>query len=128
MLKFSNPSTIFPPQADYTHAIEVPAGARLLVIAGQVGVNAKGEIAESFADQAENVFANLGAVLKANGMSFADAVKTTMFLTSRDFVPELGPIRKRHMGDHKPTSTLVIVAGLAHPKFKIEVEMIAARG
>jgi len=33
-----NPSTIAPPGGRYTHAIEVPPGARWLVVSGQVGV------------------------------------------------------------------------------------------
>jgi len=127
MLTFRNPKTIAPPQADYTHAVEVPPGARLLAISGQVGVNEKGEIADTFEGQADNAYANLAKVLADAGMGFKDVIKVTIFLTNRDNVPKLLPIRKKYLGDALPAATLLIVAGLAHPKFLIEVEMTAAK-
>jgi len=126
-LKFRNPSTIAPPQAEYTHAVEVPPGARLLAIAGQVGVDAKGKLSDTFEGQVENAFANLQKVLADAGMSFADAIKTTTFLTDRANLPKMVAIRKKYMGDAQPAATLVIVAGLADPKFLIEVELTAAK-
>lgn len=127
MLKFRNPTTIAAPQAEYTHAVEVPPGARLLAIAGQVGVDAQGRLAASFEGQAENAFANLQKILADAGMSFADAIKTTTFMTNRADIPAMVAIRKKYMGTAQPAATLVIVAGLADPKFLIEVEMTAAK-
>jgi len=126
-LKFRNPSSIAPPQAEYTHAVEVPPGARLLAIAGQVGVDASGKLADTFEGQAENAFANLQKILADAGMTFADAIKTTTFLTDRANLPKMVGIRKKYMGNAQPAATLVIVAGLADPKFLIEVEMTAAK-
>lgn len=127
MLKFRNPSTIAPPQAEYSHSVEAPAGARLLAIAGQVGVDAQGKLADTFEGQAENAFANLAKVLADAGMGFGDVIKTTTFLTDRANLPKMTAIRKKYMGDAKPAATLVIVAGLADPRFLIEVEMTAAK-
>ena len=127
MIEFRNAATIYRPQAEYSHAALAPAGARLLSISGQVGVDAKGEIAESFEGQAENAFANLKAVLADAGMGFADVIKMTTFITRRDDLPAYRAIRRKHMGDAMPPTTLLIVAGLAHPQFLIEVEMTAAK-
>jgi len=127
MLKLRNPSTIAPPQAEYSHAVEVSPGARLLAIAGQVGVDAGGKLAEGFEGQAENAFANLSKVLADSGMGFQDVIKTTTFLTDRANLAKLLPIRRKYMGSAMPAATLVIVAGLADPKFLIEVEMTAAK-
>lgn len=124
---FRNPAAIAAPQAAYSHSVEAPAGARTLYVAGQVGVDAQGKLADTFEGQAENAFRNLAAVLADAGMGFADVVKVTTFLTSRDDAPKLREIRTRHMGDNDPAATLLIVAGLADPGFKIEVEMIAAK-
>ncbi len=128
MNRFRNPTTIAPPQGAYSHSVEAPAGSRTLYIAGQVGVDAKGEIGKTFRDQAENAFTNLAAVLADAGMGFEDVVKVTTFITSRDDAPALRETRSRFMGSNHPAATLLIVAGLAHPDFKIEVEMIAAKG
>ena len=128
MNRFRNPTTIAPPQGAYSHSVEAPAGSRTLYIAGQVGVDAKGEIGKTFRDQAENAFNNLAAVLADAGMGFEDVVKVTTFITSRDDAPALRETRSRFMGSSHPAATLLIVTGLAHPDFKIEVEMIAAKG
>jgi len=127
MLKFRNPKTIAAPQAEYTHGVEVPAGARLLAVAGQVGVDAQGKLADTFEGQAENAFANLQKVLADAGMTFADVIKTTTFLTDRANLPKMVGIRKKYMGEAKPAATLLIVAGLADPKFLLEIEMTAAK-
>ncbi len=128
MNRFRDPAAIAAPQADYSHSVEAPSGSRALHVAGQVGVDAKGKLAETFAAQAENAFANLAAVLADAGMDFGDVVKMTTFLTSRDDAPAYRQVRARHMGANKPAATLLIVAGLADPRFKIEVELTAAKG
>ncbi len=128
MNRLRNPSAIAAPQGAYSHSVEAPAGSRTLYVAGQVGVDATGKLGDTFAAQAENAFRNLAAVLADAGMGFEDVVKVTTFLTSRDDAPALREIRSRHMGSHKPAATLLIVAGLAEPGFKIEVELIAAKG
>ncbi len=128
MNRLRNPPSIAAPQGQYSHSVEAPTGSRTLYVAGQVGVDANGKLADDFAGQAENAFRNLAAVLADAGMGWNDVVKVTTFLTSRDDAPALRETRARHMGDHKPAATLLIVAGLADPRFKIEVELIAAKG
>jgi enamine deaminase RidA (YjgF/YER057c/UK114 family) len=127
MPTFRNPKTIAPPQAEYSHSVEAPAGARILAVAGQVGVDASGKLADGFEGQCENAFANLKKVLEDAGMGFGDVIKTTTFLTDRANLPKMAAIRKKYMGDARPAATLLIVAGLADPKFLIEVEMTAAK-
>jgi enamine deaminase RidA (YjgF/YER057c/UK114 family) len=127
MLTFRNPKTIAPPQAAYSHSVEAPAGARILAVAGQVGVDASGKLAADFEGQCENAFANLKKVLEDAGMGFGDVIKTTTFLTDRANVAKMSAIRRKYMGDAKPAATLLIVAGLADPNFLIEVEMTAAK-
>jgi len=72
----------------------------------------------------ERVLDNLEAVLKAEGLSFADVVKTTVFLTKgEDFQPMNG-VYGRRMGESKPARSTVVVAGLPG-NAAIEIEMIA---
>lgn len=109
----------------YSQAIMVEAG-RTLYVSGQVGLNADGSCPPDFAAQAERVFVNLGGVLAAAGMYVEDIVKMTVFLTDAADYAKYGMIRAAFLGDHKPASTLLIVAGLARPKWKVEVEAVAA--
>ena len=61
------PPTIAPPFARYAHGVAVPAGHRLVVTSGQLGLAADGSVPEGAAAQAAICFANLDAILTATG-------------------------------------------------------------
>jgi enamine deaminase RidA (YjgF/YER057c/UK114 family) len=117
----SNPSTVRQPTG-YTHAIEVRAPERWLVISGQVGMAPDGTVPETGGGQITQALANLRAVLEANEMTVANIVKTTVFLTDRSLLGAFRAARAAAFGDHAPTSTLLFVAGLADAKFVVEIE------
>ena len=48
------------------------------------------------------------------------------FITDAANLPAYNTVRADYLGENRPTSTLLIVAGLADPNFLVEVEMIAA--
>jgi len=127
MNKGYNPSAIAAPLGKYTHAIEVADGARWLNISGQVGINPDGQVMDGFEAQCRVAYANLKAILAEAGMGFEDVVKTTVFLTDPATISAYRAIRDEFLGDHRPASTLLIVAGLASPDFLVEVEMTAAK-
>jgi enamine deaminase RidA (YjgF/YER057c/UK114 family) len=53
-------------------------------------------------------------------------VKVNHFLTDPAQIPAYNAIREEYLGENRPASTLLIVAGLASPNLLVEVEMIAA--
>ena len=110
-----------------SNGISAPAGGRWLHIAGQVGIGADGKLAEGFEAQAETAWPNLVAVLADAGMTTADLVKVTHYLVRGDDLPAYNPVRLRHLGAARPASTLVVVAALARPEWRIEVEGVAWR-
>lgn len=120
------PETIAPPQGAYAHAIEVPEGSKILYMAGQVGVDADGNLPADFASQAENAWTNCLRILEHNSMRIKDVVKITHFITDPANIEAYGAVRAKFLGDERPASTLLVVAGLARPDFLIEVEMVAA--
>jgi 2-iminobutanoate/2-iminopropanoate deaminase len=122
-----NPSTITPPGGRYTHAIEVPPGARWLVVSGQVGVAPDGSTPADIGSQTENCFRNIGAILENAGMSLADVVKITVFLTGEDDIAGFRAARDRMIGEALPASTLVVVSRLARPEWRVEIEALAAK-
>jgi enamine deaminase RidA (YjgF/YER057c/UK114 family) len=121
----SNPTTVRAPTG-YTHAIEVRNPERWLVISGQVGVAPDGTIPETGGGQITQALANLGAVLEANDMTVTNIVKTTVFLTDRSLLGAYRAARTALLGEHAPASTLLFVAGLADPRFVVEIEAEAA--
>jgi enamine deaminase RidA (YjgF/YER057c/UK114 family) len=117
----SNPPTVRTPSG-YTHAISIEGAARRLIISGQVGMATDGSVPTTGEGQIAQAFANLRAVLEANGMAVTDIVKTTAFLTDRALLAAFRTARGAVMGEHAPASTLLFVAGLADPRFVVEIE------
>ena len=123
-----NPKAVHAPAGAYTHTVKVPSDAEWLAIAGQVGVNAKGQVVDGIRKQAEQAFRNILACLKENGMRKGDLVKFTVFLTDSRHIEPYRAARKKVIGDATlPASTLLIIDGLASPDLLIEVEAWAAR-
>jgi 2-iminobutanoate/2-iminopropanoate deaminase len=75
--------------------------------------------------QTERVFENLGAVLAAAGATWADVVKSTVFLTDmRDF-PRMNEVYARVVGDARPARSTVQVSGLPRGVL-VEIDLVAA--
>ena len=127
MLRRIMPKTISPPLANYSHGVEVPPNARLLYLAGQVGIAPDGTVPSSCADQAEACFANILAILAEAGMGPGDLVRLNTYLTDPADRAAYGAVRDRHVGAPPPASTLVVVRARARPELKIENEAIAAQ-
>jgi 2-iminobutanoate/2-iminopropanoate deaminase len=117
----SNPPAVRAPTG-YTHAIQVTGDYRRLIISGQVGMAQDGSIASSGEGQVAQALANLRAILAAHGMTVENVVKTTAFLTDRELLPAYRQARGAAFGDHAPASTLLFVAGLADPRWVVEIE------
>jgi 2-iminobutanoate/2-iminopropanoate deaminase len=99
----------------------------LLFTAGQVALDpASMQVVEGdVVTQTEQVLRNLGAVLASAGASWADVVKTTVFLTDmRDF-PRMNEVYARAMGDARPARSTVQVSGLPRGVL-VEIDLIAA--
>jgi enamine deaminase RidA (YjgF/YER057c/UK114 family) len=121
-----NPSAVHAPLGRYHHATVHPLGGGLkrLVMAGQVGIKPDGTLPGDLAGQIEQAYDNLLAVLASEGMSANDLVKITYFTTDKS--PEAlklsRDIRVRKLGDANPSSTYLVIAGLAGPDLRVEIE------
>ncbi|WP_270935290.1 RidA family protein [Falsiroseomonas oryzae] len=119
---FANPPGVHAPGSRYSHAALVEGTARRLVVSGQIGVAPDGTVLPGGPDQIAQALANLGAILAAHGMGPANIVKMGVFLTDRALIPAWRAEREKFLGTLAPTSTLLLVAGLADPRFVFEVE------
>lgn len=122
----NNPAGVHPPVGRYTHAISVAPDTRRVVLSGQVGVRPDGSVPEDVDEQVAQVVRNIGTVLASEGLTAADIVKVTAFLTDRAVLPVWRAHRDALFGQFDPASTLLLVAGLADPRFIIEVDVEAA--
>jgi 2-iminobutanoate/2-iminopropanoate deaminase len=127
MLRLFNPTEICPPFSSYSHGALVEGSNRWLHISGQVGARPDGSLEQGFEAQAKRSWANLITVLRAGGMDITDLVKVNVFLTRATDVPASRKIRDEALQGAAPASTLLVVAGLAHPDLLVEIEAVAAR-
>lgn len=124
-----SPPSIRPPFARYAHGVAVPAGARLIVTSGQLGILPDDTIPEGAAAQAARCFAQCAAILAEGGMGPTDVIRINAFVTDRAHMQGYMTARDAWLADvtRLPASTLVIVAGFTRPEFLVEVEVTAAR-
>ena len=128
MLKTRNPSNIAPPAAMYSHSVEVPPNARWLVTAGQVGVTPEGEVPEGFEAQHYLIWQNTLAILADAGFGPEHIVRLNVYSTDPDGLKFLKAHREKYLAPgHVPASTWVVISQLANPKWKVEMETIAAK-
>jgi enamine deaminase RidA (YjgF/YER057c/UK114 family) len=115
------------PVANYKMATRMEGG-RLLYISGQVAWDASGAIVGKgdVGAQARQTFQNLRGVLQAAGGDLANLMKITTYITRIEDFPAVAAARTEVFQGELPASTLIVVKGLVHPDFLIEVEGVAA--
>ncbi|HEX9879467.1 MAG TPA: RidA family protein [Candidatus Binatia bacterium] len=126
MKKIIQPKKMQDPRPRYSHAI-MTEGGKLLFIAGQTATDAQGNIVgvDDIEAQATQVFENIKTIVEEAGGTLDDIVKTTVYITDAKYREGQRKVRSRYMQKDPPTSTLVVVKGLAREEFLIEVESIA---
>lgn len=106
----------------YSQAVSING---VIYSSGQIPVTAAGDMVEgTIAEQTDQVFENLKAVLNAANSSLSKVVKATVFLKDIENFTAVNEVYAKHFGDHKPARSCVEVARL--PKdAQIEIEVIA---
>lgn len=122
-----NPPDVHVPFGGYAHTIRVPAQKDLVFVSGQVGAGRDGAVPTTIRGQARQAVRNLQACLAAEDLSVSDVVRLTVYLTNADYMDAMREERRAVFGDGPmPTSTLLIVGGLALPELMVEIDAIAA--
>ena len=115
------------PAGIFSQGVSVRAG-NLVFVSGQVARNAQGELVgkDDIVAQTRQVIENIKSVLEAAGATLDDVVKVTVYITNIEHFPQIHQVRADYFKSDYPASTLVVVKGLAHEDFLIEIEAIAA--
>jgi 2-iminobutanoate/2-iminopropanoate deaminase len=114
------------PKAIGPYSPAVRAG-QLLFVSGQVALDpATGNmVAGGIAEQTRRVLDNIGALLTAGGRSFADVVRTTIFLADMNDFAAVNEIYGQYFKEPYPARATVQVARL--PKdARVEIDVIAS--
>jgi len=98
----------------------------LLFTAGQIALDpATGQIVQGDVTvQTERVMRNLTAVLESAGASWADVVKTTVYLQDMADFPRVNEVYGRMIGDARPARSTVQVSGLPRGVL-VEIDAVA---
>jgi 2-iminobutanoate/2-iminopropanoate deaminase len=110
----------------YSQAIK---SGGFLFCSGQLGIDpATGKLASAeAAGQAEQIFANIRAVLAVASVDLASVVKTTVYLVTLDDFKAVNEVYAREFGGHKPARSTIGVAALPLGS-RVEIECIALPG
>jgi enamine deaminase RidA (YjgF/YER057c/UK114 family) len=84
-------------------------------------------IADDVVAQAEQCLKNIEAALAQAGASLADVVRVTYVLPDAGEFEACWPVLRRYFGEVRPAA-MMISAGLADPRMKIEIEVTALKG
>ena len=124
MRRLISSGSTFEQQIGYSRAV---VDGDWIFISGTTGFNYETmAISESVVDQAEQTMVNIGRALAEAGSGFADVVRVHYLLPRREDFEPCWPILRKYLGDVRPAATM-IVAGLADPRMKIEIEVTARK-
>lgn len=128
-INFLNPAELGKPLGPYSQVARVQVRDHVY-IAGQVGIDAEGRIANGFDAQCEQLYANIEKALKAAGAGWPNVVQFASYLVSSDDVPKYMAYRARAYPVFfpkrvYPTHTLVIVSALVQKPLLVEVQATA---
>ena len=113
-------------ESRYGYARAVVVGDRVIV-AGTAPVWPDGSCEPDPAAQARRCFEIVSEALARVGTTLGDVVRTRMFVTHADFADAVGGVHGEFFSGNPPAATMVVVAGLLDPRWKIEVEVEAVR-
>ena len=127
MKELRNPQNIHTPLGQYSHQIEITGNERMLVLSGQVGMREDGSVPEDAFEQINVAFENILRNLHAANMDVKDIVKLTYYLVGEIDTAKRRELTASKLQGHQPCSTLLYVAALAEPIYKVEIDAWASR-
>ena len=114
----------FENQIGYSRAV---AAGDWIFVSGTTGFDYTSmSIAEDLIEQTEQCFRNIEAALRQANSSLKDVVRVTYVLPNGNEFEKCWPVLRKYFGDVRP-SAMMISAGLADPRMKIEIEVTALR-
>ncbi len=101
----------------------------LVFTAGQVALDpvTMEVVAGGVAEQTEQVFKNLKAVLESAGSGFDRVLKTSVFLVDMADFAAMNEVYAKYFGTHRPARSTVAVSGLPRG-VRVEIDCVAVRG
>jgi 2-iminobutanoate/2-iminopropanoate deaminase len=118
----------FPWAEDFGYSQAMLAEGRLVFTAGQGGFGPDGAVVEpeSFEAQLRQAYANLSAVLEAQGASLDDVVKVTVYLLRPEDYDAFKRVRAEVFPTKPyPASTAILAGGFLFEGMLVELDAVA---
>jgi enamine deaminase RidA (YjgF/YER057c/UK114 family) len=109
----------FEPIIGFSRAVRVGNTVHL------AGTGPVGADNDDVAGQTRRIFAIAEKALAEAGATFSDVVRSRMYLTHAEDWQEAGRVHGEFFGAIRPAATMVVVAALLNPNWRIEIEMDA---
>ncbi len=109
----------FEPTIGFSRAVRV--GGRV-VVSGTGPVVEGGRCPDGAGAQARRCWEIIATALAEAGASLHDVVRTRMYITSAGDADAVGAVHGELLGHVRPAATMVVVAGLLDPAWKVEIE------
>ncbi len=114
------------------YANAIMADGTAIVLAGQIGWDAQGRMADGLPAQIAQALANIVALLAEAGAEPRHLVRLTWFVTDmrawREQQPAIGAAYRAAIGKHFPTMSVIGVSQLVEPEALVEIEATAVLG
>jgi enamine deaminase RidA (YjgF/YER057c/UK114 family) len=115
----------FEKQIGYSRAV---VAGEWIMVSGTTGFDyATMTISSDVAEQAEQCMKNIDVALRQANSSLKDVVRVTYVLPDGNEFERCWPVLRKYFGDVRPAA-MMISAGLADPRMKIEIEVTALKG
>jgi enamine deaminase RidA (YjgF/YER057c/UK114 family) len=115
----------FEAEIGYSRAV---VDGRWIFVSGTTGYDyASMTLADGVVAQCRQSLANIAAALAEAGASFDDALRVHYYLLDAAEFPPCFPLLREAFARSRPAATMLVVAGLADPAMRIEIELTARR-
>jgi len=122
--KLISSGSTFEAQIGYSRAV---VAGDWVFVSGTTGFDySTMSIPDSLVDQTAQCLKNIEAALAQAGSSLKDVVRVTYVLPDGTQFEQCWPVLRKYFGDVRPAA-MMISAGLADPRMKIEIEVTALK-
>ena len=124
MRKLISSGSKFEQEIGYSRAV---VDGDWMFVSGTTGFKyATMSISEDVVEQADQTFRNIEAAMQQGGFTLADCVRVHYLLPNAADFEKCFPVLRKYLGEVRPAATM-LVAGLADPRMKIEIEITAKK-
>lgn len=118
--------SVYEPVVGYSRAVRA---GDFVFIAGTTAGSPDGVVGgNDAAMQTREIFVRLAAALEHAGATFADVVRTRIYLTNMADFDAVGRVHGEFFGEIRPAATAVEVSALAAPDMLVEIDVDAIIG